>query len=288
MRFRWWQPFMFLEEDDGAGGGGGGPEEPAPDETPDGGGGNDDTEEKMPTYFGQFPKEKMQSEAYKALYRYQKLDELADAFIQVQSELEGIKAGQKNMLAVPGKDATQEEKDAFAEKLGIPKDASGYEMKMLDGALAPEIIEAVKKGCRASGFTKGQGEAFGAMLINVDKAAATKAEINLRNSLKTREERTAASYKDIASEVDRKEQAKKDINLFDGFLRDIGLSEKLSHSAFAADPEVIKAVAAYARKTGGTVTPKGMAGPAGGRPKEDTYMGQPYSKDFQELIDSRR
>ena len=171
MRFRWWQPFIFLEEDDGAGGGGG-IEEPAPDEAHDGGG-SDDGDEKMPAYFGQFPKEKMSSEPYKALYRYQKLDELADAFIQVQSELEGLKAGQKNMLAVPGKDASQEEKDAFAEKLGIPKDASGYEMKMLDGALAPEIIEAVKKGCRASGFTKGQGEAFGAMLINVDKAIAS-------------------------------------------------------------------------------------------------------------------
>lgn len=291
MRFRWlrWQPSLFLEEDSGAGGGGGGGTEetsPAPAENaPEGGDGGG---EKMPTYFGQFPKEKMQSDSYKALYRYQKLDELADAFIAQSEELASLKEGTKGYLKVPGKDATEEEKLAFAEKLGVPKGPEGYKLEALSDMEkeAPELVAAIRKGCRAFGFTSRQGEALGKMVMNIGKASTTKAAMMLQQQLKDREGTLAASYTDIKSDTDRAEQARKDINVFEGFLRDTGLADRLSHTPFAADPDVIKGIAAYARKNGVT-NPKGFTG-SGSKPKQDTYMGQPYSADFQKLIDSRR
>lgn len=296
MRFRWlrWQPFLFLEEDGGAGGGGGGNEETSPTtaapsgSTPEGGGGDTGGEEKMPTYFGQFPKEKMQSDSYKALYRYQKLDELADAFIAQQQELASLKKGTDEYLKVPGKDATEEEKLAFAEKLGVPKEPAGYKLEALADMEkeAPELVAAIRKGCKAYGFTARQGEVLGKMVMNIGKASTTKAAMILKQQLKDREGTLAASYTDIKSDTDRAEQARKDINVFEGFLRDVGLADRLSHTQFAADPDIIKGIAAYARKNGVT-NPKGFTG-SGSKPKQDTYMGQPYSADFQKLIDSRR
>ena len=79
--------------------------------------------EKNPAWTSQLAKDiSGNADIMKRLTKFTNISDLAKSY----AELEG-KIG--NSIVKPGKDATAEETSAFYEKLGRPKDASGYSLK---------------------------------------------------------------------------------------------------------------------------------------------------------------
>ena len=292
LRWRW--HFIMFEEDGGGGSGG----ESTPD-SPQGGDESPDTppeapedkpaepekpeEPKMPGYFAQLPESKAKSEAYKDLYKYQKLDELTDALIEANGKLKGM----DRALIVPER-GDKEGAAEFARKLGVPDEPSGYKMDALKdvGEKQPELVEAIRKGCRRMLLTTRQGEAIGEMIASVNKANEIHEKLEIRNSLAHQSERVAALYKDeFPADIDRKKAAEEDISRFESFLKETGLGEIINTSRLAGNPQMIRAISAYAKKHGGTVTAKGTGLANGTKPQSRQNMNE--SKDWTEFKESR-
>ncbi len=291
MRFRkWGVPFAMFQEDGGAGSGGTTPpEQPSdnPGTSPEAASSETQTEEQEPMeapgYFSQLPGDKAKSEAYRSLYKYQKLDELADALIEANTKLEGM----DRAIIVPKKGDTDGIKE-FARKLGVPDEPGGYRMEDLADVekTQPELVAAIRKGCRRMLLTERQGEAVGNMIASVDKANALREKLEIRDNIKHQQERVAALYKDVyPAEMDRTKAASEDIARYSSFLKETGLDELVNTSRLAGNPQMIKAIAAYARKHGGTVNPRGTSF-AGEKKEPNTGMN--YSEDWKKFKEGRR
>ena len=288
---RWGWRFIMLDEDDGGGTGG----EGSSDGTPEGDTPPEDTqanpekpeepaEPQEPGYFAQLPEAKAKSESYKALYKYQKLDELTDALIEANGKLKGM----DRAIIVPEK-GDKEGAAEFARKLGVPDEPAGYKMDALADVSKkqPELVEAIRKGCRRMLLTVRQGEAIGEMIASVNKANEIHEKLEIRNSLEHQSERVAALYKDeFPADIDRKKAAEEDISRFESFLKETGLREIINTSRLAGNPQMIKAISAYAKKHGGTVTAKGTGFAMGTKPHGRQDMNE--SRDWKEFKESRR
>ena len=275
---RWRRFFIMMEEDSGGGGGGDGPAEQ------DGSEGEDKPQDELtaPGYFAQLPEEKAKSDAYKSLYRYQKLDELADALLEANGKLEGM----DRAIIVPKK-GDKEGVAEFAKKLGVPDEPSGYKMEALSDISKdqPELVEAIRKGCRRMLFTERQGEAIGEMIASVNKANAIREKLEIRNNIRHQAERVAALYKDVfPAEIDRNNAAAEDISRYESFLKETGLENLIGSSLLAGNPKMIKAISAYAKKHGGVVTPKGGSIGAGGERRNGGKTIMPMSKDWEDFV----
>ena len=177
---RWRRFFIMMDEDSGGGGGDG-----AAEQNESGGEDKPQDELTAPGYFAQLPEEKAKSEAYKSLYRYQKLDELADALLEANGKLEGM----DRAIIVPKK-GDKEGVAEFAKKLGVPDEPSGYKMEALSDISRdqPELVEAIRKGCRRMLLTERQGEAIGEMIASVNKANAVREKLEIRNNIRHQSE----------------------------------------------------------------------------------------------------
>ena len=100
---RWLRIPLLLAEDGGGDPGGGDDDAGAPETPPPEGNPPAEPEFSEPGYFSQLPGEKAKSEAYKALYKHQKLDELTDAYLAEHEELEKLKANASRSIVVPEK-----------------------------------------------------------------------------------------------------------------------------------------------------------------------------------------
>ena len=275
---RWRRFFIMMEEDSGGGGGGDGPAEQ------DGSEGEDKPQDELtaPGYFAQLPEEKAKSDAYKSLYRYQKLDELADALLEANGKLEGM----DRAIIVPKKGDKEGVAD-FAKKLGVPDEPSGYKMEALSDISKdqPELVEAIRKGCRRMLFTERQGEAIGEMIASVNKANAIREKLEIRNNIRHQAERVATLYKDVfPAEIDRNNAAAEDISRYESFLKETGLEDLIGSSLLAGNPKMIKAISAYAKKHGGVVTVKGGSISAGGESRNGGKTIMPMSKDWEDFV----
>lgn len=112
------------------------------------------------------------------LSKYSDLPNLAKAHIELQK-----KFGQKGIFK-PGKDASPEEIKSFREAMGIPTDATKYELGQFEGVQVPkETIEwaqkmGVEHGVEPAALKSIITEYFKIDAKNsIDKAAATKNEI---------------------------------------------------------------------------------------------------------------
>lgn len=285
---RWMRHLIFLEGDDGGGSGGAG----SGDDSAAGEGSAeskettaenadtgdpDDTKEKdesglqVPGYFAQLPGEKAKSEAYKVLYKYQKLDDLTDALIKAEGDLAVFNG--KRALIVPEK-GDKEGIEKFKETLGVPKDPKDYKLaafERINDTHGP-LIDAIRKGCQRIMLTPHQAEAVAEMMAAASKNVAIRAMINARDSIKHQTEKVAELYKDVyPANIDRIKAAEEDCARYESFLKETGIAESMNLSPLTAgNPQIIKAVSEYVKKHGGVVTPKGGSLSAGGKPTGKT------------------
>lgn len=205
-----------------------------------------------PKYFAQMNKEKADSEDYKGLYKYQKIDELADAYLAQGKEMEALKDKYKNSIAVPER-GDLEGIRKFQEALGIPETAEGYKLNSLkDSGLGDETLKTIKDSLHGAMLSDKQAEAVGNALLKVAKIEGEREIAARANAAKTFDTTLAASYADIANEADRKSTAERDKASYERFANESGLKEFLDKHALSYNATFVKAVAQYARKHTGS------------------------------------
>lgn len=205
-----------------------------------------------PKYFAQMNKEKADSEDYKGLYKYQKIDELADAYLAQGKEMEALKDKYKNSITVPER-GDLEGIRKFQEALGIPETAEGYKLNSLkDSGLGDETLKTIKDSLHSAMLSDKQAEAVGKALLKVAKIEGEREKAARTNAAKTFDTTLAASYADIANEADRKSTAERDKASYERFANESGLKEFLDKHALSYNATFVKAVAQYARKHTGS------------------------------------
>ena len=289
MMIPFWRRWLLAEDPGSGNPGGDGGGQPASDSGGDGGNEPDDLKE--PAYFSQLPQEKAKSDAYKALYRYQSIDALGDALLAAQEENGRLKANQpdERSIHVPKK-GDEEGIKAFAKKLGVPDEPGGYDFSSLAEAEkgSPELVQAVRKGCRRMLLTGKQGKAVADMISAWDRARDIKAAIDAREAVRNQQSAVASSYTDIASETDRAKRAEVDVNRYKSFLSETGIEELVNASGLAGNPAFIRAVSAWVGKHGAVVSPAGTPKGGGKLDTKASYMGSPYSKAFMDFVEGNR
>lgn len=273
---------VFLTPDDGGAGGA----EPAPaPEAIDAPPVAQEPEYSKPKYYSQIAPAKADSEEYKALYKYQKLDELTDAAIALQKENDALKKGAERSIVVPdGKDP--EAVKEFARKLGIPDGPDGYSMKTLSRMqVSEDDMAMIRKRCHAAMLTDRQAEQFGVILMEMTKANLEKSAKYLQERKDNFRTNLSATYKEYESLVDRESAADKDIAAFNGFAEETGLKDLLAKTGVALNTDFVKAVANYARKHSGQVQVQSVPG---GEGKKDESKGTPiYGSEFMKRYGGR-
>ena len=273
---------VFLAPDDGGAGGA----EPAPaPESIDAPSVAQEPEYSKPKYYSQIAPAKADSEEYKALYKYQRLDELTDATLALQKENDALKKGAERSIVVPdGKDP--EAVKEFARKLGIPDGPDGYSMKTLSRMqVSEDDMAMIRKRCHAAMLTDRQAEQFGVILMEMTKANLEKSAKYLQERKDNFRTNLSATYKEYESFVDRASAADRDIAAFNSFAEETGLKELLAKTGVSLNTDFVKAVANYARKHSGQVQVQSVPG---GEGKKDESKGAPiYGSEFMKRYGGR-
>lgn len=255
------------------------PETPAPEtpETPP------EEPKEPPKYFSQLNPEKAQSEAYRALYPYAKIEDLCDHVLELEKEKSETAEKYKRYIEVP--DAKDPEKvQEFARKLGVPDDPAGYKVPFLDGKNMDEATALpIKKAFKDAMLTQGQANAMGRMLANVAKSGLEAAKARLEAMKSGFDGSLAATYTEIQMDADRKSAAEKDKTAFEAFAQETGLKEMLEKNGMAWNPQFVKAVGSYARSHAGQRNPDRSGG---GKPGSNTPTN-PYGDDFNRRYGGR-
>lgn len=203
---------------------------------------------ERPKYFAQITPEKADSDSYKGLYKYQKIDDLADAYIAQEKEMEAVKEKYKNSIVVP-ESSDMEGVKKFKASLGIPETADGYSLSSLKNSeLNDETKKMIKETAYGAMLSDKQAEAIGVVLLKTAKIAAEGIKAQRANALKTFDTTLTASYKDIANEADRKNTAERDKASYEHFMAESGLKDFLNDRGLSYDATFVKAIAQYARK----------------------------------------
>ena len=273
---------VFLALDDGGAGGA----EPAPaPEAIDAPPVAQEPEYPKPKYYSQIAPAKADSEEYKALYKYQKLDELTDATLALLKENDALKKGAERSIVVPdGKDP--EAVKEFARKLGIPDGPDGYSMKTLSRMqVSEDDMAMIRKRCHAAMLTDRQAEQFGVILMEMTKANLEKSAKYLQERKDNFRTNLSATYKEYESFVDRASAADRDIAAFNSFAEETGLKELLAKTGVSLNTDFVKAVANYARKHSGQVQVQSFPG---GEGKQDESKGATiYGSEFMKRYGGR-
>ena len=273
---------VFLALDDGGAGGA----EPAPaPEAIDAPPVAQEPEYPKPKYYSQIAPAKADSEEYKALYKYQKLDELTDATLALLKENDALKKGAERSIVVPdGKDP--EAVKEFARKLGIPDGPDGYSMKTLSKMqVSEDDMAMIRKRCHAAMLTDRQAEQFGVILMEMTKANLEKSAKYLQERKDNFRTNLSATYKEYESFVDRASAADRDIAAFNSFAEETGLKDLLAKTGVALNTDFVKAVANYARKHSGQVQVQSFPG---GEGKQDESKGATiYGSEFMKRYGGR-
>ncbi len=272
----------FLLSPDGEGGAGG--ESGAPDNAGNGDGDNGSNNSsgqtyERPKYFSQVAPAKADSDDYKQLYKYQKIDELADAAISLLRENSSLRDASKRSIVVPdGKDP--EAVKEFAKKLGIPETADAYPMKNLQKAgLDDTSMRIIKENCHKAMLSERQSEAFGAIMIKLAKHNLEAMQSAIEERKKCLGETLKASYKEIPTDVDRASAAERDTKAYKAFAEESGLGDILEKSGMSYNTDFIKKIAAYSRKHAGQAN---MDTVPGGDPANGNENRNMYGKEFND------
>lgn len=213
--------------------------------------------QQRPKYLDQVSPQKRDSEDYKALYKYAKLEDLADAMINTSRENESLKKQSERTIVIP--EATDiEGAKAFYKKLGVPESADGYKLSVL-GELKTDgdkmVADMIRKSSFEAKLTEKQAEHIGAMMVSIARMGVE----NLKNAAdlkrKNAESDLIASYDDISADVDKKAAAERDRAAYNALIEEAGLKELFDNNGISYTPKAVRALAAYARKHSGTALP---------------------------------
>ena len=281
---RWHRNLIMMDEDGGGGGtadgtsspeDGNGGDNPETEEA----GGSDGAAEQVPGYFSQLPGDKAKSEGYKALYKYQKLDDVTDALLAANKRLDELQSDRT--LIVPAK-GDKEGAAEFWKKLGVPDNPDDYKLEALkDGpAEFQDVLSAVRKGMQRAKLTQKQAEVVAEMYAKASVALGVKRSITLRENIRNQTEHVAATYADVyTADIDRRKAAEGDVARYESFIKETGLEELINKSSLAGNPQLIRAISSWARKYGGTVTQKGTSLGSGPKPGGKKPMNE--SEDWK-------
>ena len=242
--------------------GGGEPSNAGGSSSADGGEGEhqdqlDNQNQQRPKYLDQVSPAKRDSEDYKALYKYAKLEDLADAMISTSRENESLKKQSERTITIP--EATDiEGAKTFYKKLGVPEKAEDYKLSVL-GELKTDgdkmVADMIRKSSFEAKLTEKQAEHIGAMMISIARMGVE----NIKNAAdlkrKNAESDLIASYDDISADVDKKAAAEKDRAAYNALIEEAGLKELFDNNGISYTPKAVRALAAYARKHSGTALP---------------------------------
>ncbi len=271
----------------GEGAGTGAVETSVPESTSEDVGTQTEPQYERPKYFAQINREKADSEDYKGLYKYQKIDDLADAYIAQSKDMASLREQYKNSIVVPEKGDTEGIKK-FQTALGIPETSEGYKLTSLKNSkLGDETLKMIRETAHGAMLSDKQAEAIGVVLLKTAKIAAEGIKAQRENTIKTFDTTLTASYNDIVNEADRKTTAERDKASYEHFMNESGLKDYLNDKGLSYDTTFVKAIAQYARKHTGaapqgnlpTNSPKTTKGSSFG-----TTPGDFYGKAFKETF----
>lgn len=248
-----------------------------------------ETQYEKPKYFAQITPEKADSDSYKGLYKYQKIDDLADAYIAQSKDFESMKEKYKDSIVVPKADDAEGIK-TFKGALGIPETADGYTLSTLKDS---KLDDATKKMIRETAYgamlSDKQAEAIGVVMLKTAKIAAESMKAQRESAIKTFDTTLTASYSDIANEADRKSTAERDKASYEHFMNESGLKDYLNDRGLSYDPTFVKGIAAYARKHTGaapqsnlpTTPPKGEKRTTGMNEAPSDFYGNAFNDAYK-------
>lgn len=234
-----------------------------------------------PKYLDQVSPAKRDSEDYKSLYEYGKLEDLADAMISTRRELNDLKKSQERAIIVPEKDDAEGVK-AFYKKLGVPETADGYELKslaMLNKDSDKEMAKMVREACFSAKLNGRQAEHVGALMVNLAQKGLTMAKEQADLRRQNADSDLMASYTDITSDADRKNAADRDRAGFNAFAEESGLKELFDDIGISYNPKAVKGIAAYARKHAGATINNSITRPQPNSGKKTSY-GDGFYKHY--------
>ena len=180
-----------------------------------------DTKSDAPAWTSQLPEElRSNSDVMKQLTKFGKIGDLAKSY----SELEA-KIGKS--LVKPGDDASEEESNAFYEKLGRPKDAKGYSIKDEDAQPFKDI--AYKNGLTDAQATA-MYESFKAIAMQNVKDVTTRMAQDAKDVQKALQEEYGTHY------AEKLEMLKRGVKEYGG----PALAQKLQATGLLYDGDVVK------------------------------------------------
>lgn len=245
---------------------------------------------ERPKYFAQVNPTKADSEDYKALYRYQKIDELADAYLAQSKEMADLRKKSENSIYVPQSDDAEGIK-TFKAKLGVPETADGYTLKSLSDAklgISDEAKKVIRETAYKGMLSDRQADAIGVSLLKVAELSLKNQKAQRENAVKNFDATLTASYSDITSETDRKSAAERDKATYEKFANETGMKTYFDDRGLSYDPVFVKAISAYARKHSGTAPQSNLPNtrPNGARSGADTPISERaasfYGKAFND------
>lgn len=182
--------------------------------------GSTDNGQELPAWTEQLPAELKTADFLKTFSKFKKVGDLAKSY----SELE--KKNGKS-IAIPGDDASEEEKAAFYEKLGRLKNADEYKVP-------DEKLEYFKALAYENNLSQQQ-------LDNIMKAVAQNGLKMLENNAEMQKRQAAATDAQLRKEYGSAYPEK--IELLQRGIRDYGgneLGAKLQQSGLLYDPQIVK------------------------------------------------
>lgn len=213
--------------------------------------------QQRPKYLDQVSPAKRDSEDYKALYKYAKLEDLADAMITTARENAELKKQSERTITIPEAEDIEGTK-AFYKKLGVPESADGYKLSVL-GELKTDgdkmVADMIRKSSFEAKLTEKQAEHIGALMVSIAKKGVETMKNAAELKRKNADSDLIASYDDISADVDKKAAAEKDRAAYKALIEEAGLKELFDNNGISYTPKAVRALAAYARKHSGTALP---------------------------------
>lgn len=182
--------------------------------------GSKDNGQDMPPWTEQLPAELKTADFLKTFSKFKKVGDLAKSY----SELEK-KSG--NSIAIPGDDASDEEKAAFYEKLGRLKSADEYKVP-------DESLNFYRKLAYENNLSQGQ-------LDNIIKAVADNGLKMLANNAEQQKKQAMAT--DAALHAEYGDSYSEKMELLQRGIRDYGgneLGAKLQATGLLYDPQIVR------------------------------------------------
>lgn len=238
---------------------------------------NEGTKPELPKYASQLSPEKRESEDYqKYVYKHQKLDDIADNYVELSKKLE-------RSLQVPGKDADEKDIKAFLGKLGVPEKAEEYdlEVKGIDpDALPKDMADRFRKDFHDAGLTKTQAQKMYHVLARNYLQGMAAIQNQQKQAAQTFDARLAATLdKTYEVKSERDDAMKESATLFKQHMQRTGLGKLYKDSGLIYNTDFVLKIAAEEKARGGKTLVHGTPNGKGEDSKGE--FGTNYSDEFQ-------